>query len=195
MSIVEVASGLTILVWVAFYGLYCRAVLAGTTKPSLAFWLTVAVIDWVAFGSSIASRIPLLTLTQIALWTVGSTIVAIVTLTKQKGRVVFQPLDRVCMALSACGIALWLAAGSPQAAVGIQAVTMTISGIPYFANALAAKEKSRDISISLLGSVCSLFTVQNWQSWPVYILPVVGIVMGGTSLTCSILGHRKKQAL
>lgn len=185
-------SGLTVAIWAVAYFAYNQAVVRKLAIPSLGFWFTIAIVDWVALISLLAAGVHNLGLTQVAVWTAGATATCVLTW-RRHGHFKLDGTEILCLVLTVVGLILWMWVGNPKVSVVIQAIAFTIATVPFWRNALNGGERWQVLPLSLCGSLASLGTVREWSviTWVPLVVPLLGVVLNAISLYTAFLGGNR----
>lgn len=182
-------------VWVYIYHCYVVATRRNLIVPSLGFWVTITIVDWVTLIELLISGKYGISLVQLVLWCFGALIMTWEVI-KQRERVFkLNHVEWVCLVLSVGGIGLWAITKVVEVAVVIQVCCMFISSLPFFQNALKGNESPRIVFIGVLASFLGLGTIERWSvtSWLYLVIPVVAIVLNLLSLILAELGCKSKE--
>jgi hypothetical protein len=188
---VLIFSVLTVAIWTVGYVVYNQAVLRKQATPSLGFWFTIAVVDWVTLLSLLGAGVRNLGLTQVAVWTVGASVTCFLTW-RRHGQFVLDRVEIACLLLTLAGLFLWMWIGNPKASVAIQVIAFTVSMIPFWRNALKGRERWQAVVPSLCGALASLGTLTNFSlgGWVSFAIPLLGVILNCVSLATSYAGIR-----
>jgi|GEM_PF-4455457 len=181
---------ITLVVWVGGYVYYIMAVVNRQTDPSLGYWVTITVVDYVMLAALLGAGVRGLPLMQIIIWVVGATVVTGLTLC-YRTTFALSLSEQICLTLALVSVTLWWIQKEPRIAVVIQVIAMAVSSIPLWQNALLGREQWGPIAVCLAGSVTALGTLPTWavREWPSLIVPVVAVCLNVTSTACAWHGR------
>jgi hypothetical protein len=147
------------------YAAYVRDILIGRARPSRASWIVWAPLCWLTLASNWQAGADL-TLIKLTAMCIGVTAVAALALRFGTGG--WSRVDRLCFALTALGILLWLQTHDPVTALVLFIMADMSAAVPTIRDATLRPDKDSRAawSLSLVAAALNLAVIQaeHWSA-------------------------------
>jgi hypothetical protein len=171
------------------YLLYHRALADGlVTKPALAYWGVISLIDWVSLAASLQATGWSIGSFQLLCWSLGASSILGAIVWQARGKLTWKPTvtDRWCGGVSGAAMLAWLV-GSPNLALAALTLAMATACFPLVLSAAKGSEPALPLAPFALGAFTGLFSVTGWSSWQSWAIPMVGFSsFGGACLLAAL---------
>lgn len=166
------------------YSVYVRDILLRGARPSRASWIVWTPLCWLTVASNWQAGADL-TLIKLTTMCAGVTIVALLALRFGTGG--WSPLDRLCMALTALGVAAWIQTSEPVAGLALFILADLAAAVPTLVD--AARQPGKDSRAAWilafaaatlnLGAVQAGHWTASWSGFGVWGFNVYLVLLNG----------------
>ena len=165
---------------------YARDTLRGLSKPNRVTWALWAFVPLLMFSLQVSHRVGWSATLTLAVG-VGPALVVVASLFGVRGYWRIGPFDVICGGTSLLAVAIWLVAGSGDAAIGITIVADLMAGLPTILKAYHHPDTETPTTY-ITGLVAALLTLLAIETrtfaayaFPAYLL-ISGCVLSGLIL-------------